>query len=96
MRKLVYLVTLLFLRHQGDQIGRVLAYWAVVYFGCFLFTVVVAQIHGLLFSQCFSSALILTKTGWATFWATFSQTHLVTLLFCVTLSTSRANSFSST
>jgi hypothetical protein len=26
-----------------------------------------------------STALILTKMGWATFWAIFSQTHLVTL-----------------
>jgi hypothetical protein len=27
-----------------------------------------------------SYALILTKLGWATFWATLSPTHLVTLL----------------
>jgi hypothetical protein len=27
-----------------------------------------------------SLVLILAKNGWATFWATFSQTHLVTLV----------------
>jgi hypothetical protein len=31
------------------------------------------------FSQYISYLFILTKKGWATIWATFSQTHLVTL-----------------
>jgi hypothetical protein len=33
-----------------------------------------------LFPQCISYVLILTKNGWVIFWATFSQTHLVTLV----------------
>jgi hypothetical protein len=36
----------------------------------------VANIFWLLFPRY---ALSLTKMGWATFWATFSQTHLVTV-----------------
>jgi hypothetical protein len=47
--------------------------WAV-----FLITEV-AQNLGLLTSTEKRSVLILTKMGWATFWAKFSQTHLVTL-----------------
>jgi hypothetical protein len=67
---------------QGDQIGadfRPLC-------DCFLWAVFgkmkeVARI----FLHSFSSvrvtyALFLTKKHWATFWATFSQTHLVTLV----------------
>jgi hypothetical protein len=37
----------------------------------------IAQILGLLF-QCYQTKM--RKNGWATFWATFSQTHLVTLV----------------
>jgi hypothetical protein len=33
----------------------------------------------LLFSTVKSYVLIFTKMDWATFWATFSQTHVVTL-----------------
>jgi hypothetical protein len=39
----------------------------------------VAQSFGQLFFHGASYVLILTKNGWATIWATFSQTHLVTL-----------------
>jgi hypothetical protein len=38
----------------------------------------VAQIYGLLF-QLFQFCISFYKKGWATFWATFPQTHLVTL-----------------
>jgi hypothetical protein len=34
----------------------------------------------ILFLNSKRCVLILTRMGWATFWATFSQTHLVTLL----------------
>jgi hypothetical protein len=38
----------------------------------------VAQIFGLLFPRC-QLCINFDKKGWATFWATFSQAHLVTL-----------------
>jgi hypothetical protein len=45
----------------------------------------IAQMFGLLFSRGTSDGLILTKKhGWATFWATFSQTHLVARMLCGT------------
>jgi hypothetical protein len=37
------------------------------------------------FFQSTNHALILTKMGWATFWAIFSQTDLVTLSTCFML-----------
>jgi hypothetical protein len=40
----------------------------------------VANIFGLLFSSAKFMHLVFTKRGWDTFWAIFSQTHLVTLL----------------
>jgi hypothetical protein len=63
---------------QGDQIGRIFAHWAIVFFGKFK-NYKVGQIFWATFyhSKCF--VLILTKMGWAKFWAIFSQTH-VTLL----------------
>jgi hypothetical protein len=39
----------------------------------------VAQIFRLLFPESASYVLVLTKKVLATFWAMFSQTHLVTL-----------------
>jgi hypothetical protein len=40
----------------------------------------VVHIFGLLYSTVkFTYALLDTKKGWATFWAKFLQTHLVTL-----------------
>jgi hypothetical protein len=63
-------------QNQGDQIGRIFPYWVTVYFGRFLrnyrskflVTVPVKFVY-----------LFLKKTGWAAFWAIFSQAHLVTL-----------------
>jgi hypothetical protein len=36
---------------QGDQIGRIFAYWAIVFFGAFLKITEVAQIFVLLFTK---------------------------------------------
>jgi hypothetical protein len=48
--------------------------------GTFIKITGVAQKFWLLFFLSLDYALILTKMGWATFWAILSQTHLVTLL----------------
>jgi hypothetical protein len=56
---------------QGDQIGRVFAYWATVFFGQFFLKNTIAA-HS--FCQLFSTVkyvVIFTKMVWATFWATF-------------------------
>jgi hypothetical protein len=67
-------------RKQGDKIGRFFEQRVNVYFGQFLFSEV-AQNFGLcLFFLGNLDYIVLTKVGWATFWAIFSQTHLVTLL----------------
>jgi hypothetical protein len=64
---------------KGDQIGRIYAQWAIVYFGqCFENYWSGANFWATLFHGT-SYVLIMTKNGWATFWATFSQTRLVTL-----------------
>jgi hypothetical protein len=67
---------------QGDQIGRIFACLALAYFGHFLKITEVTKLfcpllHGKIY------VFILTKK-WdrATFWATFTQTHLVTLPAC--------------
>jgi hypothetical protein len=65
---------------QGDQIGRILAQWATITFVIFVKNTETAISIRLLFSTAKSYVLIFTKMDWATFWATFSQTHLVTLV----------------
>jgi hypothetical protein len=66
---------------QGDQIGRIFAYWAVYYFWQLFDNYRRNKKIGLLFTmEQATYVLILTKKGWATFWAIFSQTHLVTLV----------------
>jgi hypothetical protein len=65
---------------QGDKIGRIFAQWVFVCFG---------QLHencrssphfwDTLHIQRLSLCIIRDKKGWATFWAKFLQTHLVTL-----------------
>jgi hypothetical protein len=66
-------------RQQGDQIGQIFAHWAVVYFGqCFENYRSSGKFWTTLFHGA-SYASILTKNRWATIWATFSQTRLVTL-----------------
>jgi hypothetical protein len=68
-------------RGQGDQIGRIFAKWATVYFGPF---VKKNTTEALIFGQLLSivrvcNVLILTKNGSVMFLAIFSRTHLVTL-----------------
>jgi hypothetical protein len=64
---------------QGDRIGRIFATWAIVFLGHFL------ENYGSSrnLKATFSSVLILTKMVWSTFWAIFSPTHRVTLLFTI-------------
>jgi hypothetical protein len=64
---------------QGDQIGRIFTQWAIVYFGLLLITEVALN-FGQLFWYSNNFVLKVTKMSLATFWAIFSQTHLVTLL----------------
>jgi hypothetical protein len=48
--------------------------------GGFLKITEVAQMHVLVVPNLSVTYLFWQKMGWATFWATFSQTHLVTLM----------------
>jgi hypothetical protein len=48
--------------------------------GTFLKMAELAQIFGLPYSKLKIMYLFWQKIGWATFWANFSQTHLVTLM----------------
>jgi hypothetical protein len=67
--------------NQGDQIGRIFAQRAIGYYGQFFSENYRSGPHFLsTFSKSNDYVLILTKMGWATFWAIFSQTHLVTLV----------------
>jgi hypothetical protein len=54
-------------------------YWAIVYFGHFFKITELAHILGQLFPHGKSYVLFWQKISLATFWAIFSQTHLVTL-----------------
>jgi hypothetical protein len=58
--------------NQGDQID-ICTCWPIVLFGQFFKRVCAT------FLNCKSYVLILTKIGWATFGAIFSQNNLVTL-----------------
>jgi hypothetical protein len=63
---------------QGDKIGQISDYWS--FWAVFLITEE-APICWASFFHGTSYVLILAKKIWATSWATFSPTHLVTL-FC--------------
>jgi hypothetical protein len=65
---------------QGDQIGRIFAYWAIFKFGLWFKNYRISKTFSAIFFHGTSCVLIVTKNGWATFWPTFSQTQLVTLL----------------
>jgi hypothetical protein len=52
---------------QGDQIGRIFAYWAIIFFGIFL-RKFLAYVR---FPKVSVLYLFRQKTGWATFRATF-------------------------
>jgi hypothetical protein len=58
---------------QGDQIGRIFAYWVVVFFCNFSNVAEISQISESLFSSENSYALILTKMDWATFGRYFNK-----------------------
>jgi hypothetical protein len=63
--------------HQGDQIGRIFAYWVIVYYGQFYAKKYHrSKIFGLLLFMVKVMCLFSPKVDWVTFWATFSQTHL--------------------
>jgi hypothetical protein len=66
---------------QGDQIGRSFAIWAIVYFGQYLKNSLTVPVFELCtFSQtklCINSA---EEMCWATFWAFFHKSRLVTLM----------------
>jgi hypothetical protein len=47
--------------------------------GSFMKTTETSQIYGLLFSMVNAMHKFIQTIYWATFWAIFSQTHLVTL-----------------
>jgi hypothetical protein len=70
--------------NQGDQIGRILAHWMIVYFGNSFENYRSRSIFWQLFSEGGNYALILTKDGLGYILGYFSQTHLVTL-FCTML-----------
>jgi hypothetical protein len=61
---------------QGEQIGRIFAHWVIIYFLHFFRITDTAIIFWLLW-LCFNFD---KETGWATLWAIFSQTRLVTLV----------------
>jgi hypothetical protein len=68
------------LEQQGDQIGRI-SLLGPLFFGQFLLkTKDCANFWASFFPSEKNCALILAKKGWATLWAIFSLTHLVTLL----------------
>jgi maltodextrin utilization protein YvdJ len=64
--------------YQCERIWRIFAYLAIAYFRYLKITDVV-HILGVALSHGESFALFFTKMGWATLWAIFSETHLVTL-----------------
>jgi hypothetical protein len=74
---------------QGDQIGRIFAYWAIVFFGQFFENYRRGTNSWATFFHGKSNALILTKIELGLhFGRFFSQAHLVTLAvrLCINLS----------
>jgi hypothetical protein len=57
-------------------VGRIFAHCLIVFCEQFFLITGAAHIMGQFFTDY---ALFMTKSGWATFWAIFSQTHLVAL-----------------
>jgi hypothetical protein len=65
---------------QCDQIGRIFAQWVIAYFGQFIENDRNSPHYWATYFQRLGVCLKFgKKLGWAVFWATFSQTHLVTL-----------------
>jgi hypothetical protein len=66
---------------QGDQIGRIFAFWAVVYFGQFFLIGKKRKLFGLLFSAVQVVCLFnLTKSGLGFILGGFSLAHQATRL----------------
>jgi hypothetical protein len=66
--------------NQGDQIGRIFANWAIVFFGIILKNSEIARISGLLvFHGKKLFAIFDKKMAWVTFMIIFSHTHRFTL-----------------
>jgi hypothetical protein len=63
---------------QGDQIGIFFAHWEIVSFGQFCENYKSSPNFWANFFRRKSN--LDKKMGWATFWAIFAQTHLVTLI----------------
>jgi hypothetical protein len=66
---------------QGDQIGRIFAYWGIVFFGqFFLFTEGAFNFWPTFSKGKIMYIFILTKNGLGCILGDFTQTHLVTLI----------------
>jgi hypothetical protein len=63
----------------SDRIGRIFADWTSVYFGELFLKLQKKPTLLYYFLRSKIYVVMLTKMCWATFWAIFSQTHLVTL-----------------
>jgi hypothetical protein len=61
------------------RLGEIFAYWAIVFLGHFLNDKSSPKLR-LLFSMEKKFCTNFEKMSWATFWAIFSQSHLVSLL----------------
>jgi hypothetical protein len=66
--------------NQGDQIGRIFAHWALVVFGQLFENYRSSPYFWAIFPRKKLCIDFNKKWVWATFWAIFSQTHLVTLV----------------
>jgi hypothetical protein len=60
-------------QEQGDQIGRIFAYWMIVFFGYLFDYYKRNEKMRATLSHGESDALISTKMGWATLWAFFHK-----------------------
>jgi hypothetical protein len=65
--------------HQGDQIGRIFAHWAIVNLKHLFENFKIILILGHFFHGKNYYVNLGKEIDWATIWAIFSQTHLVTL-----------------
>jgi hypothetical protein len=60
-------------------LGEVSPYWEMIYFGQFFKYRSITKIWATFFTREKLCITFDKKWAWATFWAIFSQTHLVTL-----------------
>jgi hypothetical protein len=64
---------------QGDQTGRIFAYWGDCLFLAFFKLQMLAKFHGNFLKLLKLYLCYFFKMSWAAFWAILSETHLVTL-----------------